>query len=254
MKICVLASGSKGNCTYLETSTNKILIDIGISSLAVEKKLLEIGVNPKEIDSVFITHTHMDHISGLKIFCKKYNPKIYLSEKMNEEIKKTHILKNYEYIKNDLVINDIDITVIKTSHDTNDSNGYIFDCNNKTIAYITDTGYINIKNHEKLKNKTLYVMESNHDIELLMNGNRPHYLKHRILGDKGHLSNKDSAYYLSKFIGANTSCIVLAHLSEDNNSSDIARAVLEESLKKINKKVDKIVVADQNERTELIEI
>ena len=87
MKISVLASGSKGNCTYVETSDNKMLIDIGMSNLYVEKKLMSLGVKPSDINSVFITHTHIDHIAGLKVFINKYNPKIFLTSKMYEDLK-----------------------------------------------------------------------------------------------------------------------------------------------------------------------
>lgn len=254
MKICILASGSKGNCAYVETKTNKILIDIGISTLGVEKKLCEIGVSPKDIDSIFITHTHSDHISGLKVFSKKYKPKIYLTDKMYQEIGEDFKVAEYVPIEKEICINDLNVKVIKTSHDTNDSNGYIFESDNKTIVYITDTGYINIKNHAYLSDKNLYVIESNHDVELLMNGSRPYHLKQRILGDKGHLSNKDSSYYLSKFIGDNTKCIILAHLSQDNNTPDLARISLINTLNDCQKMVDTIVVAEQNERTELIEV
>lgn len=254
MKICILASGSKGNCTYVETKRNKILIDAGVSSSCIEKNLQAIGVNPNEIDSIFITHTHIDHISGLRVFLKKYNPKVYLTEKMHQEINKDFKDLEYEYIEKEILINEMIVKVIKTSHDTNDSNGYIFESNNKTIVYITDTGYINAKNHGYLKNKNLYVLESNHDVELLMNGGRPYHLKQRILGDKGHLSNKDSAYYLSKFIGEETKCIVLAHLSQDNNTPELAQLSLVNALNSCQKSVEKIVIAEQNKRTELIEV
>lgn len=253
-KICVLASGSTGNCTYIETSTSKFLVDIGITSLSVEKNLKNIDVNPGEIDGIFITHTHVDHIQGLKVFCKKYNPIVYLTEKMHEEINKDIKIDNYKYIEDNDLIDDLQVNIVKTSHDVSDSNGYLFTHNGKTIVYITDTGYINIKNHSKLCNKNLYVIESNHDIQLLMNCNRPYHVKQRILGDKGHLSNKDSSYYISKFIGDNTECVILAHLSMENNTESLAKATLMETLNKSNKSINKIIIAKPDEMTELIEV
>jgi phosphoribosyl 1,2-cyclic phosphodiesterase len=161
---------------------------------------------------------------------------------------------DYFFVTEKIKLGSTYIDYIKTSHDANDSRGYIFEEDNTSVVYITDTGYINTKYYPKLENKSLYIMESNHDIELLMNGRYPYPLKQRILGDKGHLSNKDSAYYLSKLIGNDTKRIILAHLSEENNTPDLAYQTLNEVLKNINKDDIEIIVAKQNERTDLIEV
>jgi len=254
MKCCVLASGSKGNCTYIEYNNTKILIDLGTTSLYAEKKLKDIDVDPTDIKAILITHTHVDHINGLKVFIKKYNPKIYLSEIMHKELKNDIILNNYEYIDGDFTIDDLKINVIKTSHDTEDSNGYIVESSDSSIVYVTDTGYINQKNFKKLTNKNVYIFESNHDVEMLMNGRYPYNIKQRILGDKGHLSNKDAGYYLSKLIGDNTKQVILAHLSHDNNTDDIALKTVKEELKTTQVEFDNIIIAHQEFRTDLIEI
>ena len=254
MKVCVLASGSKGNSSYIETNKTKILVDIGPRNIYIEKQLSNINIDPNEIKAIVLTHTHSDHINGLKVFVKKYNPKVYLTEKMLKDINDIFKLDNYEIITSDFFIDDINITVIKTSHDASDSNGYIFENNNKTISYITDTGYINVKNHKKLKNKNIYIMESNHDVKMLMEGKYPYHLKQRILGDSGHLSNETSSKYLSDFIGENTQDIVLIHLSHENNDPDIALNVLKEKLKENNINFNNIIISKQEERTELIEV
>lgn len=249
MKVIVLSSGSKGNVTYVETPQISFLIDIGMSTKYIEKSLLEHQKDLNKIKCVFITHTHIDHISGLKSFIKKYNPVVYLTLKMYEELK--DILKEYVIIQNSHIIEDLEINVFKTSHDTSDSIGYVFNSNNKSIVYVTDTGYINTKNYNLMKNKDLYIFESNHDVKLLMdNDDYPYYLKQRILGDKGHLSNDDSSYYLSKLIGEKTKTIILAHLSEQNNDPIIAFETLKS---KINREIE-IIIAKQDEKTELIEI
>ena len=249
MKVCVIASGSKGNCCYIETKNTKILIDIGLNCITTERKLIEKNINPEEIEGIFITHTHKDHVEGLRVFNKKHKAKAYLTEIMYKELNQE--LKNYEFIGETTKIKDLTITSIKTSHDAEDSNGYIIENEDKQIVYITDTGYINIKNHKKLKDKTMYILESNHDVEMLMNNpNYPYHIKQRILGDKGHLSNKDSAYYLKKFIGENTKHIILAHLSEHNNTDELALTTLKET---IEKNID-IRIAHQEVQTELIEV
>jgi len=252
MRVCVLASGSKGNVTYIETEKTKSLIDIGKSSLYVEKNLKEIGVDPKKIERIFITHSHQDHINGLRVFLKKYNPNVYLSEKMEEEI--NLIIDKAIYIKKEMEIEDLKIYPIKTSHDAADSVGYIFSSGNKSLMYMTDTGYINIKNFNKLKNHDMYILESNHDVEMLMNGKYPYHIKQRILGDKGHLSNKDSAYYLTEFTSDNTKQVVLAHLSEHNNNKDKALEAFYKAYEKAGKKAPNVKVANQKERMEVIKI
>ena len=252
MKISVLASGSKGNCSYIETDKTKSLVDLGMSAGYIAKSLKSIGVDPSSIQRVFITHTHTDHVAGLKVFLKKYHPIVYLTEKMEEEL--DFDILDKVYIDEDMSIDDLDVKVIKTSHDAADSNGYIFSSLDKSIVYITDTGYIHVKNFNKLKNKSLYVFESNHDVRMLKNGKYPYYLQQRILSDKGHLSNKDSAYYLSQFIGDNTEKIILIHLSEENNKPEVALKTLLDTLEDKGVKIPNIEIASQRENTELIEL
>lgn len=254
MKVCVLSSGSGGNCTLIESGKTKILVDLGTSSLYAEKRLREINIEPEEIDGIFITHTHVDHIKGIKVFLKKYNIKLYLSEIILKEIYNEIKPQNYEIIDSEINLNDFNVTMFKISHDTEDANGFIFESNGRSVVYVTDTGYLNIRNHKLLTNRNMYVFESNHDVEMLMNGHYPYHIKQRILGDKGHLSNKDSAYYLSKFVGNNTKCVILAHLSKDNNTKELALETLQDCLKKCNKDVEKILIAEQDKRTELIEV
>ena len=252
MKICVLASGSKGNSSYIETDKTKSLVDLGMSAGYIAKSLKSIGVDPSEIQRVFITHVHTDHVAGLKVFLKKYRPVVYLTKKMEDELGIE--IEDKVYIDDNTSIDDLDVTVIKTSHDAADSNGYVFSSSGKSIVYITDTGYIHVKNFEKLKNKSLYVFESNHDVRLLREGKYPYYLQQRILSDKGHLSNKDSAYYLSNFIGDKTEQIILIHLSEENNKPEVALKTLLDTLEKKGVRVPNIEIAMQRESTELIEL
>lgn len=253
MKVCVLSSGSKGNSTYIETENHKILIDIGTSSLYVEKSLKNIGVDPKDIDIILITHAHGDHIDGLRVFKKKYNPLVYISDKISKEANLKIENSNNE---EDIDINsDISIKSIRLSHDVEDIKGYIIEEDNSSVVYITDTGYINERYLKKLYNKNIYIFESNHDVEKLMNNsNYPHSTKIRILSDKGHLSNKDSSYYLSKLIGPNTKYVILAHLSEQNNTEELAINTLKETLKRKDIDFKNILVARQNEITEVFKV
>lgn len=253
MKVCVLSSGSKGNSTYVEVNNHKILIDIGNSSLYIETALKKIDVDPKDIELILITHSHVDHINGLKVFCKKYNPKVYISniilDELNFSFEKFNILDDLTSLK------EIKIEDFNLSHDVNEVKGYcISDCNS-SMVYITDTGYISEKYFDVLSNKSLYVFESNHDVSMLMNNEKyPHHTKIRILSDKGHLSNESSAYYLSKLIGNNTKHVILAHLSEQNNTEQLAFDTLINTLEKKKKLIPNIVIAKQNVITDLFDI
>lgn len=252
MKVVVLSSGSKGNTTYIETNETKILIDAGNSCKYIMNKFSELNINPNDLDAILITHTHVDHIGGLKTLLKKINPCIYFTEKMKSYL---DFVDKYQIIDDDkIIIKDMLIEIIKTSHDTEDSVGYIINNNGKAIVYITDTGYINRKYFEILRNRDFYIMESNHDIEMLNNSSYPFATRQRILSDKGHLSNYDSAKYLADFIGDKTKYIVLAHLSHENNTCELAYNTLKQRLDDEKIFFNNIIIGKQNEETELIEI
>ena len=249
MKVVVLASGSKGNVTYVEDGETRILVDIGKSCGYIEKKLREIDVEPDTISAVLITHTHIDHIDGIRTFYKKYKPAIYIMPKMLVALSEFLGEFEFTYFDENTKINDIDVHVIRTSHDVPDSVGFLI---NDRLVYITDTGYLNQRYIPTLFNKAMYILESNHDIEMLYNGKYPYHLKKRIASDTGHLSNIDASKYLSQLIGTDTKHIVLAHLSKENNTKEKA---LETFLNTIEDTSNlDVIVAEQDERTQVIEI
>ncbi len=255
MKICVLASGSEGNSTYIETKDHKILIDLGMNTKYIKNKLEELNQSPNVIDSVLISHVHNDHINALEKFISKYDPDVYMSRIMYEELPSDSSIRKYDNIKfydKDFYIDNIKVELIKTSHDTMDSRGFIITDDDKSVVYITDTGYLNQKFFNKLKNKNVYLFESNHDIELLINGKYPKWLKDRVVGPYGHLSNKDSSIYLTKLIGDNTQKIVLMHLSQHNNTESIALNTINEIFNEYNIKFNNITCAKQKEKSEEI--
>lgn len=249
MLISVLCSGSRGNCTLIKTKNHNILIDAGMNYKYIKEKLAEFNIKPENIDYIFLTHTHKDHIGALKTFINRHNPVICMGEKMFLELEYLNDYKNVDVIFGEKDINNLHVDMIKTSHDAEDSRGYIFTEDSSSVVYITDTGYIHNKYFKKLYNKTVYVLESNHDIEMLMHGRYPKWLQSRILSDKGHLSNQSSAFYLSKLIGPNTRKVILAHLSYENNTEDIALDTLKQTLKENNITFNNIDIAKQTEST-----
>lgn len=252
MKIVVLSSGSKGNTTYIESSGYRILIDAGNTCKYIVSSLEEIGVEVSSINAILITHTHVDHIYGLKTLIKKTGACVYITQKMYKDL---DFLTNYKFIsENNISIGCFNIDIIKTSHDADDSLGYIISDGEKSLAFVTDTGYINRKYFDILRNRNLYIFESNHDIEMLNNSSYPFLTRQRILSDKGHLSNHDSAKYLASLVGNDTSIVILIHLSQENNTEELAYNTLSNKFLQENIVGKKIIISKQNERTELLEI
>ena len=243
MKIINLESGSKGNSTIITYKNTTILIDLGISNRKLNEYLNNFNVD--KIDAVLITHTHVDHVKGLKTYIKNNNTPIYISSLMLKEL--DYEINNKIIVDGDnLIINDLEINIMRLSHDVNEIFGYVIK-GNKEIVYITDTGYINNKYFSLIDNKDVYLLESNHDVEMVWESSYPQHIKARVIGDRGHLSNNDASYYLSNLIGNNTSHIVLCHLSEHNNTEDLALNTLKEQLIRKNKIVNNICCAKQNE-------
>lgn len=254
MKTCVLASGSEGNCVYIETEKHKVLADLGTNVKYIRERLEEINVDINNIEYVIITHVHSDHIKALSTFINKYNATIMVTEKMYKELECLHNYHNIIIYDDDIFLDGLKIAVIKTSHDASDSRSFVFTSNGKSIAYVTDTGYLNQKYFRVLSNLNVYLFESNHDIEMLMNGPYPKWLKDRVVGPYGHLSNKDSSIYLAKLIGPDTNKIILTHLSRHNNTEEIALETINNTFKEYNVEFNNISCARQKEKSELIEI
>ncbi|MBQ3475077.1 MAG: MBL fold metallo-hydrolase [Bacilli bacterium] len=255
MKVCLLSSGSKGNSCLVISNNTKILIDIGTTSTYVINELDKLNIKPEEINAILITHNHVDHIHGLKSFIKKYKTKVYVTEKLLGLLEEEIGSFDYElYQDKQAIIGDLRINTIRTSHDAGEQMGFIIKDNKKSMVYITDTGYINNRYYEDLSNKNLYILESNHDVLMLKNGPYPYFLQQRVLSDKGHLSNDQASNYLCKFIGDNTKTIVLAHLSEKNNTPEKALETLNKHLEENNIKFNNILIGKQNEPTKVIEV
>ena len=253
MIIQVIASGSKGNSTYIESKDTRILIDAGVNYTRIKKTLDNINVDIKSIDGIIISHTHSDHIGGLSSVIKKINVPVFIKEELYDDIKNIIPKENIVIIEEQSVtINSLDIEIINASHDV-PAFGFIIGDGEKKVLYLTDTGYINRKYYSKLENLDAYIIESNHDEKMLMEGPYPYILKQRVISDKGHLSNRYTGRFLNKTIGDKTKYIILAHLSENNNTEDLALEQVEDELKE-NQNSKNIIIAKQHIETEMVKI
>ena len=251
MKVQVIASGSKGNCTVVLCKDTNLIIDMGISYLTLKRSLEENSLSFNQFSGILITHCHKDHINGLTSLIKHTNINAYIPYEMYDSLKEFLPKDRCIFIEDNFKINDVSIELIHTSHDVPYSVGFIIEYEEKSLVYITDTGYINRKYLNKMIGKDMYIIESNHDEVMLMDGPYPRFLKERVISDKGHLSNKTTAKYLKKIIGSNTKNIILAHLSEQNNTEELALQTIKEEIKdnKIN-----IFIAKQHDPSQIIEV
>lgn len=243
MEAIILGSGSKGNSTLLITDTKKILIDVGFPYSKIKMDLEKYNYSLNDIDFILITHEHKDHIAGLASLVKHKKKNVYIPIQMLKAINKL-VDKEYLITIDDDVfqIDDLTIRFLHTSHDALYPVGFLIE-DTSSLVYMTDTGYISKKNLNYMKNKNIYILESNHDIKMLMDGPYPYILKQRVISDKGHLSNEMTGKYLNEIIGENTKKIILAHLSETNNIEELALKTVGNL---INNKVE-ILAARQNE-------
>lgn len=234
----MLASGSKGNSVFVFDKGIGILIDCGISRKQLLFKLNNLGYEEADINYVLLTHDHYDHNKNITIFDIN---KVYCGENCIKGIDEKNQLIPYQ----DVNFNHLVITPLSISHDANSPLAFVIKGEVETLLYMTDTGYISQKNISYMENLDYYIIESNHDIEMLMATKRPTFLKKRILSDVGHLDNHYSAKTISKVIGDKTKEIVLAHLSEEANSESMALKTYYQIFNENQIQFDNIKVASQ---------
>lgn len=229
MKLCSIASGSSGNCIYVGTEQTNVLIDVGVSGKRIESGLCSFDVTPDKIDAILITHEHSDHILGLGVMARKYQIPIYATaETINAILHIKNIGKISEhlfhYVKPNeaFEIKDINVDPFSTSHDASNPVCYTMQSNGHKIGIATDLGKYDDYIISKLEGSELLLLEANHDVNMLMVGAYPYYLKQRILGDRGHLSNDSSADLISKLLNDKLKHVFLAHLSKENNYAELA--------------------------------
>lgn len=231
-----LFSGSKGNSYYIGTSSEGVLIDAGRSCRQIENAMEANGLKMQSVGAVFITHEHTDHCSALKVIAKKYGFKIFASEGTLRELARAErILPNADasVIEDEVAVGNMLISRIDTPHDAAESCCYrVTASDGKSALVATDMGVMLDGVRNAAKQSDFVVLESNHDIEMLKTGIYPFYLKQRILSSKGHLSNTACADELAELVKSGTLRLMLGHLSEQNNTPEIALATALKSLEK----------------------
>lgn len=227
-QVAVLASGSKGNATVMRCESGMVLVDAGISCRRITQGMQRLGLRPENLDAVFITHEHIDHVQGLETFIKKYPVPVFASAGTWRGIKQTlprldlqlcnrHIFSP----QTEITLGGLQVRSFSISHDALEPSGYAFRCKGHTFAYVTDTGYVSDLVKRELDGAEILVLETNHDPILLKNGRYPLPLQKRILGTRGHLANETAGHLLAT-LRTLPRQVFLAHLSQENNTPDLA--------------------------------
>ena len=229
MRMCSIASGSSGNCIYVGSDNSHLLIDTGISKKRIEEGLNKLEIKGDELDGILITHEHSDHIKGLGVFSRKYEIPIYATPGTIAGIKESSSLGKMPEgllhpIKADhpFQLGELDVHPFVISHDANEPSGYRIEQGGKSVAVATDLGKYDDYLVDKLHGLDVLLLEANHDIHMLEVGGYPYYLKKRILGERGHLSNELSGQLLGRLLHDNFKSVILGHLSKENNYPELA--------------------------------
>ncbi len=251
-RFCSLVSGSSGNALYLEHKNTKILIDCGISCARICEALKSIGVSPADIDGILVTHEHSDHVSGIKVFTNKFGCAVYGGEKTLEKVtcydgKNVVAGKFFE-------IGDIAAMPFDIPHDASQPFGYTFMLGGIKLSVATDMGKIDARVAETLRGSEFVFIEANHDVEMLRTGPYPYYLKERIRGNEGHLSNEQCASLVAALARTGTSRFVLGHLSNTNNTPQIALNTVANVLVAEGHKIGSDIMLDVAKRHSVSEI
>jgi phosphoribosyl 1,2-cyclic phosphodiesterase len=241
VSVSLLASGSRANCALVASSTTRILVDAGLSCRETFKRLRALGESPDELSAILITHEHSDHVAGLQRLAAKLNVPVFLTQPTHREWSKSmrddhgqlpelpkleHFASGHHF-----QIGNIDVTPFTIPHDAIDPVGFTFRTEGVKIGFATDLGYMPVSVRDHLRGCDVLVLESNHDLEMLRSGPYPWSVKQRVMSRVGHLSNDALAEFFSSDYDGGAAYVVLAHLSEQNNHPEVARAAAEHALR-----------------------
>lgn len=234
-RFCSLFSSSSGNCTYIGTASSGILIDAGVSAKKITTALTDRNIQPESIKAIFVTHEHSDHIKGIRVFASKYHTPVFATEGTLVGMENAGVLT--EKFTHDIIplsgteIGGMIVRRFVTPHDSNESCGYTVEMpDGRKIAVATDIGHMTNEIMNSISGCDLVMIESNHDVGMLQNGDYPYYLKRRILSDIGHLCNEKCGDAVAQLLRGGTTRFYLGHLSEHNNLPDLAYRTSENAL------------------------
>ena len=239
LRFISFGSGSSGNSYYLYTETDSILIDVGVGIRALKKHFHNYGLRFEDVQHIFITHDHADHVKSVGSLSTDYHLPVYATRKIHVGIERNYCVRkkiapNHVHVIEKgvpLNVGEFKVTPFGVPHDSTDNVGYFVECEGVTFCLITDVGHITEEMHDFIGRSNYLVIEANHSEEMLLQGHYPQYLKDRILGPNGHLSNVACGEALADYASPGLRHVWLCHLSEENNHPELARKTVEQILR-----------------------
>ena len=257
MRFAVLASGSSGNACYVEAGNTSVLIDAGLSGREIERRLEMVGRSAANLDALIVTHEHLDHIKGAGVLSRRFDLPVYINQKTLEmgrktlgKVLRTKIVQTGQALK----IKDLNVETFTKCHDAADPVGLVLTLNGVRFGMVTDLGKSTRLVEDRLKGCQTLLLEFNHDPEMLENGPYPLYLKRRIKGRDGHLSNDQAGDLLESVSHVKLKQVVLAHLSEQNNHPDKALERASAVLENCGLGQTNVVISRQHKPGPLLEV
>lgn len=245
LAICMLASGSKGNAIFISDGSTSILVDAGLSGIEIERRMKSKGIYPENLDAILVSHEHTDHVQGVGVLARRFRLPVYCNSKTikaSSQIGNIHDIKSFE-CGSTFAINNLTIHPFSVSHDAEDPSGFTISQKGTKIGIATDLGIGTSMVKEHLKGCSLLIIEANHDQTMLENGPYPWPIKQRIKSRTGHLSNEDTKHILNEVKHDRLLHVILAHLSEINNTPQKALNVVSQAINNFN---TRLAVATQN--------
>lgn len=234
LRVCILASGSSGNCTFVASDTTSILVDAGLSARAIGQRLESVGERVAAVRGICISHEHSDHTTGLRVLHQKLGIPLYANRGTADALERDEDLQGLPWTVfttgSAFTVGDLCIEPFSVPHDAYEPVGFVIRCGESRVGVVTDMGIATTLVRERLRGCRVLVVESNHDEQMLRDADRPWHLKQRILGRQGHLSNQGAAALLAEIATPTLDTVFLAHLSADCNTPDLARQTTHDTL------------------------
>lgn len=255
VKVCILASSSAGNSTFVASGCTRILVDAGLSRKTTFERLAAIGERPQELDAILISHEHVDHVSGLARIAASLRIPVYISRltapaiAWGDDRPELRLFEAGQSFR----IGDIEVRSFTVPHDAADPVGFCLEAGGVKLGIVTDLGYIPGSVRFHLRGTHFLILESNHDLDMLKVGPYPWSVKQRVMGRRGHLSNDLAADFIREGLDATTDTLVLGHLSEHNNHPEIVRMTAMQALAERALRL-RLVVAAPGRQSEVFQL